>query len=151
MTNSDWVSLFRQLPKELHNVLILIAQNRAEIVVDTIHRLEPTFAVIRGRMGGTIESGMLFMMPYDQICSMYVARELKDEEVRKIFENEQADAPATNGKLSQSSQGIAPTQRLSGSVTPGTQPVAEPATVRSNLLERLRAARQAVAPQQNGK
>src|SRR5882724_6134840 len=87
MQNAEWISLFRQLPKELHSQLVLVAQNRTDISVDSIFRLEPTYMVIRGRLGGTTETGLLFLFPYDQISSVFVNREVKEDEAEALFQN----------------------------------------------------------------
>src|SRR5947209_1861481 len=87
MQNAEWIALLRHLPKELQSQLVIVAQNRTDISVETIFRLEPTFMVIRGRLGGTTETGLLFMFPYDQISSMFVNREVKEDEAEALFQN----------------------------------------------------------------
>ena len=157
MQNAEWISLFRQLPKELHSQLVVVAQNRSDISVDSIFRLEPTFMVIRGRLGGTTENGLLFLFPYDQISSVFVNREMKEDEVETLFQN----IVPVNRLAAASHQGTNGTAKLPASATPA--PAAKPAPIaaqarqgdpssiaRNNLLERLRAARNAAAPP-NGK
>jgi hypothetical protein len=149
VTNPEWIKLFRQIPQDLHNKLILILRNRSEVVVETIYRLEPAFAVMRARMGGTIEGGLLVMTPYNQITSIYVTREVPEENVKALFEAKPPAAQTeTNGRLS-GSHHASPMPEPSKPLA--QQPVApDPAALRNNLLERLRAARQAAAPA-NGK
>jgi hypothetical protein len=144
VTNPEWIKLFHQLPADLHNKLILILNNRAEVVVDTIYRLEPTFAVMRARLGGTIEGGLLVMTPYCQIASIYVSREVPEENVKAMFEGNPSNSAETNGRLP-GSHHAAPLPESSKGVGPqgSTQ---DPNAVRNNLLERLRAARQAAVP-----
>lgn|SRR5262249_11040158 len=144
VTNAEWIKLFRQLPQDLHSKLILVLHNRTEIVIDAIYRLEPAFAVIRGRLGGTIEGGLLVMTPYNQITSMYITREIPEENVRAIFENMQPGTVAeagANSKLSDSDH-AAPAPEPANPQAPAP----DPSAMRSNLLERLRAARAAGAP-----
>jgi len=145
VTNPEWIKLFRQMPQDLHSKLILILRNRTEIVVDSIYRLEPAFMVMRARLGGTIEGGLLVMTPYNQITSMYVNREVPEENVNAIFETKlPAEKPEANGKLS-GSHHPAPAAETPKPVA--AQPAAaDPNAVRNNLLERLRAARQAAIP-----
>jgi len=144
VTNAEWIKLLRQLPQDLHSKLILVLHNRTEIVIDAIYRLEPSFAVIRGRLGGTIEAGLLVMTPYNQITSMYVTREIPEENVRAIFENAQPVALAEAGADSKlgGSAHAAPTPEPANPQAP----TPDTSAMRSNLLERLRAARAAAAP-----
>ena len=94
MQNADWIALFRRMPEELHCKLVLVMQNRTDISIDTIFRLEPSYVVIRGRLGGTVEGGLLFMVPYDQITNIFVNREIKEDEVNALFGAVPAPAPA---------------------------------------------------------
>jgi hypothetical protein len=154
MQNAEWIALLRQLPKELQSQLVIVAQNRTDISVEAIFRFEPTFMVIRGRQGGTTETGLLFMFPYDQISSVFVNREVKEEEVEAMFKNMApvarlgASQTGANGK-----QKLPPSQQAAAPPAPApvaTQvrpPGADPSSVaRNNLLERLRAARNAALP-----
>jgi hypothetical protein len=143
VTNPEWIKLFRQLPEDLHNKLILILNNRAEIVVDSIYRLEPAFAVMRARLGGTIDGGLLVMTPYSQITSVYVTREVPEENVKGMFESNTPSSAETNGKLPGSHHAAAPEPPKAAGPQATSQ---DPNAVRNNLLERLRAARQAAVP-----
>src|SRR5262245_41295182 len=87
MQNAEWIALLRQIPKELHSQLVLVAQNRSDISVESICRLDPTYMVIKGRIGGTTEAGLLFMFPYDQISTVYVGREMKEDEIETFLQN----------------------------------------------------------------
>src|SRR5262245_28079089 len=159
MQNAEWIALLRQIPKELHSQLVLVAQNRSDISVESICRLDPTYMVIKGRIGGTTEAGLLFMFPYDQISTVYVGREMKEDEIETFLQNM---APV-NRLSTPSQQGTGGGSKLPGSATPaGTaksavpvaaqaRPANDPSSIaRNNLLERLRAARNAAMPQ-NGK
>ncbi len=146
MQNPEWIALFRRFPSELHSQLMLVLTNRTEIAVEAICRLEPTFIAVRGRMGGTTESGLLFMLPYDQLSGVYSSRELKESEVQAILsaasdaqreaavgENLDKPSPSANG--------------ASKMVVPSFGRAPESTSVaRNNLLERLRAARAAATP-----
>ncbi|HEV3145209.1 MAG TPA: hypothetical protein VGZ47_15065 [Gemmataceae bacterium] len=139
MTNQEWIALLRQLPPDLHNKLILILQNRTQIVIDAIYRLEPSFALIRGRIGGTIEGGLLVMAPYDQISAIYAAKEVPEDSVIAIFDGRPAAPAEAKSKPGGSHH---PTPPESPSTPPSPTPAGDPAALRNNLLERLRAARQ---------
>ena len=153
MQNADWVALIRRLPQELHNQLVLVLQNRMEISVETVFRLEPAYAVIRGRLAGTTEGGLLFMLPYDQLTGAYFFKAVTEAEVNSIFTGPVPLRPSSNqGRLKPSS--IAPMPAVVpvappsiNSNAPPPRPVEAPATAaRNNLLERLRAARNAALP-----
>ncbi len=164
MQNAEWVALFQKMPEEIHTKLVLVLQNCTDISIDTIFRLEPTFIVLRGRLGGTTETGLLFMVPYDQITSFYINREVKEEEIDTIFaaakpaaapiptplkvSSHQAGAkPSANGTAQVAVAG--PRLSAQGTAAPAPAPkLAEPpaTTARNNLLDRLRAARNAALP-----
>jgi hypothetical protein len=153
MQNADWTNIFRQIPVELQSQLMVVLNNRAEIAVETIYRLESPFVVLRGRMGGTTDNGLMFVLPYDQLSGIYLSRVITDADVEAMF-----NGPLTVQKTSPSAQGNAerPAVDATGKSSPGMVPSfgrAPEATsvARNNLLERLRAARQAAAPQSNGK
>jgi hypothetical protein len=167
MQNAEWIALFRQLPKDLHSQLILVGQNRNEISIESIFRLEPNFLIVRGRVAGTTECGLLFLVPYDQLSTIYVTRELTEEDVNRMFETivppsrpSSISHPGSNGavRLKPSQQGASQRPSSASSSdsfpTPSAVPVAatarpsgDPSSVaRNNLLERLRAARNAAMP-----
>ncbi len=162
MQSAEWIALFRQIPEAIQNKISLVLQNRTNISVDAIFRLEPSFVVLRGRLGGTTEGGLLFIVPYDQITNLCVNRELGEEEINAIFTVPAAapiKAPSHQGASRSSIPGLRPSKQ-------GTPPAPAPAAVsvaakqaesppvpqapataaRNNLLERLRAARNAALP-----
>jgi hypothetical protein len=148
MQNAEWISLFRQLPQEVHSQLILVFQNRQDISVETILRIDASYLAVRGRLGGTTESGLMFIVPYAQLSSVYLNREVREEEVAHLL-------GAANGRLNIGShQGAARVAQPAGdrpgpSATPvPSQPVAPAVAARNNLLERLRAARNAAQQSQ---
>lgn len=149
MQNAEWISMLRLLPAELHSQIVLVLSNRVEVSVDVICRLEPTFIAVRGRMGGTTETGLLFLLPYDQLSGVYLSRELGDAEVQAIF-----NIPAAGEEKTPAAQENVdrptPSNNGSSKVVPsfGRAPDAT-SVARNNLLERLRAARQAAAAAPN--
>jgi hypothetical protein len=153
MQNADWTNILNQIPTELQCQLMVVLNNRAEIAVETIYRVESPFVVLRGRMGGTTEDGLMFVLPYDQLSGVYLTRGISDADVEAMF-----SAPLGGEKTSGSAQGTAERPAPDSSTGKSTPAVpsfgrAPEATsiARNNLLERLRAARQAAAPQSNGK
>ncbi len=162
MQNADWIKLFRQLPPEYHNQIVLVLQNRTEICMETLFRVEPTHLIVRGRLGGTTDGGLLFIVPFNELTTVYLNKEVKESEVDQLF-----GPPKTPSRLiSPSRQAVktvmadpaaAPASPV-GSAAPAAAPAAVPAfgrapdtttVARNNLLERLRAARQAAMPQNN--
>lgn len=147
MQNAEWVAMFRQVPVELQAQLMLVLTNRAEVAVESICRLEPNFIAFRGRMGGTTETGLLFMLPYDQLSGIYVSRQLTDEEIQLVLtpaNSTEQRTPSAQGNIDR------PTPSNNGTpkgVVPsfGRAPDAT-SVARNNLLERLRAARAAANP-----
>jgi hypothetical protein len=84
-SNQAWISMFRRIPADLHEVLVLGLTTGAELVMQKLVRLEPEFMIIRGRVAGTQDSGRVIMLPYGQLTYVAVARLLKDPEVEAIF------------------------------------------------------------------
>jgi hypothetical protein len=146
MQNADWVTFFRQFPAEMHPQLVVVLNNRMEVSIETVFRVEPSYLMVRGRMGGTTDGGLLYMVPYSQMASVYLFRQIKEEEVDMVF-----GAPSSPNKaLARSANGTErPVSQGASQSTPipafGKPPEAT-SVARNNLLERLRAARQAATP-----
>src|SRR5207245_7176765 len=83
--NSEWITVFRQLPPDLYQQTVLVLNNRSEVTIETILRIEPTFLAIRGRMGGTTEGGLMFLVPYDQLTAIYMFKTMNEAEVEAMF------------------------------------------------------------------
>jgi hypothetical protein len=146
MQNADWAAIFRQFPADMHAQLVLVLNNRMEVSIETIFRIEPTYLMVRGRMGGTTDGGILYMVPYSQMTAVYLFRQIIEEEVAAIF----GSPSSSNKTLQRSANGterpVAPGPSQSTPI-PGFGKAPEATAVaRNNLLERLRAARQAATP-----
>src|SRR4051812_19076669 len=85
MQPPSWVSLFRQIPTNLHDCVVLLTTTGAEIMVQTLLRLDTDFAIIRGRMSGTQDGGRIMILPYDQIHTLAFGRRLLEADVHAIF------------------------------------------------------------------
>src|SRR5262245_20292513 len=85
MHNADWIAVFRQIPADLHPQLMLVLQNRQEVSIEALFRIEPTFLLVRGRMGGTTDSGMTFLGPFNELASIKLYKGLRESEVDEIF------------------------------------------------------------------
>jgi hypothetical protein len=152
MQNTDWTSIFRQIPVELQAQLMVVLNNRAEIAVETIFRVESPFVVLRGRMGGTTETGLMFVLPYNQLSGVYLSREISDADVQAMFSTLGTAVPKTGLSAHGTTDKKSTSDIQSTPAVPSFGRAPEATSVaRNNLLERLRAARQAAAPQTNGK
>lgn len=155
MQSPVWISILRRIPAELVNQLVLVTDSRAEIAVESLFRLEADYAVLRGRLAGTTDSGMLFMVPYDRLTAIVLARELKETEVNQLFSDTTAENETVHGtvearKETEQDIEITPSQPLEAVPAPELEPKPEAApraptkssiAARNSLLDRLRAAR----------
>jgi hypothetical protein len=85
MQGPAWVSLFRRIPAELHDTLVLVLNTGAEVVVNSIIRLERDFALLRGRMAGTMDAGRVTIVPFDQIVYVAVNKKMKEDEAQTFL------------------------------------------------------------------
>jgi len=83
--NQAWITMFRRIPANLHDSLILGLTTGAELVMQRIVRLEPDFMIIRGRLSGTQDAGRVVMIPYEQLTYVALTYVLKDAEIEAIF------------------------------------------------------------------
>ena len=145
MQNAEWISLFRQLPLEVHHQMILAFRNRQEISIEAILRIDASYLAVRGRLGGTTEGGLMFVVPYSQLSCIYLNREVKEEEVPQLLGagNGRLNVPSHTG-AGRAAAAQQPGERPVPAAAPvPSQPVAPAVAARNNLLERLRAARNA--------
>jgi hypothetical protein len=67
MQPATWQALFRRIPREQHNNLMLTTTVGIELAVQSIVRLEDEYMVVRGRLSGSTDAGRTFFIPYAQI------------------------------------------------------------------------------------
>ena len=84
MTSAEWIQMFRLVP-EGEQKLVIILQNGSELCVDTLVRFEPSFLVLRGRAGGSIDESRGFLVPYDQMTCLRLDRVIKLEDLEAMF------------------------------------------------------------------
>ncbi len=114
--NQAWVTLFRRIPADLHDGLIVGLRSGVEIAIQTILKLEPDFIILRGRLTGTQEGGKILLIPYAEMTVLSLGRPLKDTEVEEIFgKGDPIDLP--------------PGSAATPSAVPPAQPAAKDATV----------------------
>jgi hypothetical protein len=133
MTSTEWIELLHLIPEAEHTRLVVVLQNGTELCVDTLHRFEPNYVVLRGRTGGTIDEARGFFVPYDQMLCLRIDRVVKLEELEEFL----GSAPETHiGTLP-----VAETPLTPKSEQPTPTVPTDPATASRLLLERIRAVR----------
>jgi hypothetical protein len=85
MQAQHWGDLFRRVPLEAQNALLLGLSNGSEIAVQDLLRIDENFLLLRGRIGGTTDTGRLFCLPYQQLTFCCVTRQLPQELLVHIF------------------------------------------------------------------
>jgi hypothetical protein len=145
MQNAAWIKLWRRLPPEQHDNLMVMTAVGTEIAIQNILRIEEDFVVIRGRSQGSSDLGRVFFIPYSQINYAGFQKALKEEEFDALF-GEATGAGTTPESAAPPPEPAAPaaTSRLS-SLTSGTNSDRArslnrpPLPLKPELLEKLRA------------
>src|SRR5437764_4639583 len=88
MQGEAWIALFRRMPVNLHDGLILSLNTGAEVVIQKFVKLEPEYMILRGRMAGTQDNGRVVILPYSNIVTINVTRRLLEAEIEAIFGKE---------------------------------------------------------------
>lgn len=138
MLNEEWIEMFRVLPPEIHNQIVVVLQNGSELSIDTFFRFEPKFLVARGRVAGTTDENRAFFIPYNQMLYYRIERIMKLEELEEIFLNRTEAAPET--------ESVPAVASIAAITTNGVSSAVDPTSTRNALLERIRAARAGQAP-----
>jgi outer membrane biosynthesis protein TonB len=85
MDRARWLELLRRIPAAYHDSLALTTSSGVEISAQALVRLEEDYVVVRGRLGGTTDTGRLFFVPYDQINFLGCIRVLTEAEVLALY------------------------------------------------------------------
>jgi hypothetical protein len=147
MTNLQWIALLQQFPSHMVNQLVLLMITGQELVVESFIRFEPEYLVMRGRFGGNTDEGRGFFLPYSQLVTVRIERTVTINEIQDIFNSTTAVSPAP--VLFPSRSAIIPpdSSKSAGNVSADkVNPLTQSGLIRNQLLERLRAARQAPTP-----
>jgi hypothetical protein len=154
MQSASWISLLKLIPPAQQNSLLLVTSAGTQITIQNIFRLEPDYAVIRGRLAGTTETGRVFFIPYDQINHIGFQTEVKEAVIRQLYgEPEPEPSPQVASVESSSPLPAEPEVVAPATPTPSpskpSEPVVTPMTLkpepriaiprRSGILARLRA------------
>ena len=144
MQREDCVEMFERIPERDHSYVVLVMKNGGMLSVDQLARFEKTYMAFRGREGGTTDEGRSFFVPYDDIAYLRIERVVKLSELKAMFG--ETGFVDDEDKLAQP-QKVEKTAGGSGEA-PLPLPVAptDPASIaKQNLLDRIRAARNAAA------
>ena len=85
MHDASWIALFRRIPANLHEGLVLTLTTGAELVVQSIVKLDTEVVILRGRVAGTHEGGRVILLPYTQLLAVNFTRRLTQTDVTTIF------------------------------------------------------------------
>jgi hypothetical protein len=137
MLNQEWIDMFRVIPPEHHNQIVVVLQNGSEISIDTFFRFEPNFLLARGRVSGTTDENRAFFVPYNQMLYFRIERIMKLEELEEFLINRTEAAPEAEQ---------APVVPIPAPSANGGSSAVDPNSTRNALLERIRAARATQGP-----
>lgn len=85
MTVEQYIKLFKSLPEAETEMLMIAMNNGMEIAVQRIMRYEDHYMLVRGRLGGTEEGELIFLVDYCNITFVYFLRPIADARVQEIF------------------------------------------------------------------
>jgi hypothetical protein len=85
MQSAAWKAIFNRVPREHHEIMVLVTSIGIEINIKGIQLLEPDYVVLRGRLGGTTDAGRLFFVPYDQINYITFHSEIREQQVAEML------------------------------------------------------------------
>ena len=141
MQSNAWKFALSRVPREHHSILLLVTTIGIEIYVNNIQLLEDDYVVLRGRLGGTTDSGRVFFVPYDQINYLTFTREMKEDQVEQLLGidgESQPAAPSAVASVQVEPANLASTI-LPPPPPPPVVPVAKPSPPsKLALLERIR-------------
>jgi hypothetical protein len=87
MHPSGWISLVQTVPPEFHDNLSVFLLNGVELSVQAILRMEEQFVVLRGRVMGSTDAGLVYFVPYEQITCLGYSKTVKEEVVQAWFQD----------------------------------------------------------------
>jgi hypothetical protein len=85
MQGASWIALFRRIPANLHDGLVLSLTTGAEVVVQRFVKLDTDVVILRGRMAGTQDNGRVVILPYCNLIAVNFTRRISEAEVESIF------------------------------------------------------------------
>lgn len=85
MQATNWINFFRRIPLNLHDSVALTMMSGAEIVLQTLIKIDADFLVVRGRMAGTTDLARVVVVPYSMLLTVAFNRRMSDAEAKQIF------------------------------------------------------------------
>jgi hypothetical protein len=85
MQGPSWIAVFERIPAKLHNTLAITVSGGAEIILQSIVRLDSDYAILRGRMSGSTDAARLLVVPFDQIVNLAFTKQMLEHEVEALF------------------------------------------------------------------
>src|SRR6266581_5141072 len=136
MQSADWSRLLQRIPASYHDSLMLVTTIGMEITLQAIERVEDAYLVVRGRMGGSTDTGRIFFVPFDQINYLGYMRLARQQDISALLGEGPPPPPELKieaAALEETAPEVAeptpaPEQTLPAAVLPG----------KAALLERLR-------------
>lgn len=142
MQSAAWKAIFNRIPREHHEIMVVVTSVGIEINVRSIQLLEPDYVVIRGRLGGTTDAGRVFFIPYDQINYVTFNTEIKEEQIATMLG---IDAPPARPPIPDAeaikaaAETAAPKEETPTTPMPQAPTKPEAVPTKMALLERIRA------------
>jgi len=127
MQGQEWINMLELIPKDQHNQLVVLTNNRVELAIELLLRMDLGHMVFRGRVCGQNDDGRLFFLPYDQITYINLNRFVKEDEFREILGIEPEDELTAEAEP----EAFVPPP------PPVTVPAPQPATTSSGYVPRL--------------
>ena len=148
MQSASWITLFRRIPTNLHDGLVLTISTGGEVVVQKIIKLDVDVVVIRGRMAATHDAGRVMVLPFSQLIAINFVRRLSEQDVTNVFgQNAQSfaadielQAPTTEEQAEKEAQADAEVKPAAAHKPTAPKPAAgKPAMPsKADLLAKLR-------------
>jgi len=142
MQAQHWGDLFRRVPLEAQNALLLGLSNGSEVAVQDLLRIDENYLLLRGRIGGTTDTGRLFCLPYQQLTFCCVTRQLPQELLVHIFGSlmhttEESGPQAEAQPEEKAGSETPPAAQEAPAPVPMPVETAAPQTIRDRLRARL--------------
>jgi hypothetical protein len=144
MQSDMWAWLFRRVPAEQHNQLVLMTGSGTEIAVQALLRIEDDFIAIKGRLAGSQDAGRVYFIPFTNIDYFGIQKDVKESEFDAIF----GTGSLTVGPVTPSNPSLpdagAPLLLPAAPAAPAELPVSTsvshktPLPLKSEVLERFR-------------
>ncbi|HEV8062762.1 MAG TPA: hypothetical protein VGP68_22975 [Gemmataceae bacterium] len=140
MQSAAWKAIFNRVPREHHEIMMVVTSIGIEINVKSIQLLEPDYVVIRGRLGGTTDAGRLFFVPYDQINYITFNKEIREQQVAEMLgvDAPPPRAPIPEGDAVKAAAEAAAEVEKEAAPTPTEPAKGETQPGKMALLERIR-------------